>query len=798
MVVFRSLRGKLITATLTVQILVSLLLVWNGERLLEIQLIKQSELRLRELTTLLQASLATPLVQRDYAGAYDILLASQTREGLVYLVLRDTEGRVVARIGWPQDRPLPEAHSAFSAAAVNTASRFDMRIPIAIEGLSFGDLSFGVDLAFMQRARREHLFQTLLIALAGTFASLLVMMILANWLTRDLRRLTRASQALAAGLPYPSIEVRSQDEIGFLARNFEGMATALAQRMTDLEGAGREQRILAENLEEERARLAALLSSVRFGLVFESHDRKVTYINPAFAALWGFGAAHAAPGLALDQLVSAMADNCTDRLPEAQCPLLFATPDAVGEFHLNSGRVVTQTAIPVTASGGAVSGRLWIFEDVTAERQAADRLLFLAERDPLTGLFNRTRFDEELQRLQSRHERDGAVSAALLYCDLDEFKVINDTYGHSSGDEVLKRVAQELRHLVRGGEVLARLGGDEFAILTTRIDRTGAETLARRMLQTVDDLSFEFQGQRHRIGASIGVALFPEHAESVEALVSHADAAMYEAKRGGKNSWRIYSSAGDTSSQAILQMSWNERIDTALEQNLLVPYFQGIYSLKDRVLSYIEVLLRMRDPQAPDTLFMPAQFIVAAERSQRIVAIDRWVVVAALQRLAADAGLRPLAVNLSARSIADPEMAPFIIGQLRERGVKPQRLLLEIKETAAIGNIEAASTFVTAMRQAGCSVCLDEFGTGFSSLAHLKQLDVDILKIDGMFIQSLAQDSSDQMFVRLLIEMARSLGKRTVAEFVENDETIELLESLGADCVQGYQLGRPGPQPPLT
>lgn len=798
MVVFRSLRGKLITATLAVQILVSLLLVWNGQRLVEIQLTKQVELRLRELTTLLQASLVTPLVQRDYAGAYDILQASQTREGLTYLVLRDTDKRIVARVGWPQDLPLPEAHSAFSAPGANVGARFDTRIPIAIDGLSFGDLSFGVDLAFLHRARREHLVQTLLIALAGTTASLLIMMVLANWLTLDLRRLTRASQALAAGRPYPDIKVRSRDEVGFLARNFESMAAALAQRMAEVEDAGREQRLLAENLEEERARLAALLSSVRFGLVFESMERKVTYINPAFAALWGFCASHAAPGLSLDQLVSTMAENCTDHLPDAQQPLLFSAPDTIGEFHLNSGRVVTQTAIPVSGSGGAVSGRLWIFEDVTAERQAADRLLFLAERDPLTGLFNRARLDEELQRLQARHERDGATSSALLYCDLDEFKVINDTYGHSCGDEVLKRVAQELRHLVRGGETLARLGGDEFAILTTRIDRTGAETLARRMLQTVADLSFEFQGQRHKIGASIGVALFPEHANAVEALVSHADAAMYEAKRAGKNSWRLYSPAGDASSLAILQMSWNERIDSALEKNLLVPYFQGIYALGDRSLSHIEVLLRMRDPQAPDALFMPDQFIVAAERSQRIVAIDRWVIVEAIRRLAEDAALRPLAINLSARTVGDPDTASFIAEQLHERNVSPQRLLLEIKETAAIGNIGAASAFITAMRQAGCSVCLDEFGTGFSSLAHLKQLDVDILKIDGMFIQSLAKDGADRMFVRLLIEMARSMGKRTVAEFVESEETIELLESLGADCVQGYQLGRPSPQPPLT
>ena len=428
------------------------------------------------------------------------------------------------------------------------------------------------------------------------------------------------------------------------------------------------------------------------------------------------------------------------------------------------------------------------------QRELAERLLYMAERDPLTGLANRARFEAELERVIGHIQRGPEHYGALLYFDIDEFKTINDTFGHRAGDNVLLHAASAISKLVRSDELLARLGGDEFVILAPGADRAAAQTLAERIVNAVRGLTFDFSGRRLGLTISLGIALFPEHGERGENVVSHADAAMYQAKAGGKNCWRIYRPELDDSEQMLHQLGWNDRIQRALDEQRLVLHFQGVHSTTTGTIAHYEALVRMIDPENPDQLLMPGSFIPAAEKSGRIIDIDRWVIGDAIRTLASANAPRALAINVSARSFDEPGLAALISATLAAFHVEPRRLLIELTETAALANIRDSEQFIHEIRALGCTVCLDDFGVGFSSFAYLKQLSADILKIDGMFIRNLPNDPNDQVFVRAIVEVARGLGKKTVAEFVGDAATLSILRDLGVDYAQGYHLSRPEPE----
>jgi len=439
---------------------------------------------------------------------------------------------------------------------------------------------------------------------------------------------------------------------------------------------------------------------------------------------------------------------------------------------------------------GRFIGYLWIYEDVTRERQTADQLVYLAERDALTGLYNRHRFQQELARTMLETDRH-QMRCAVMFFDLDEFKTINDSYGHSAGDALLIRVAGEIGALVRRNEVLARLGGDEFAILLPGVQGKEAEALAERVVRAVAQIPFRFEGQNLRVTTSLGIAYYPTHAADADDLVARADIAMYQAKDAGKNTWRVFRADNEADTEMRSRLSWGERISNALDKSLFQLHFQGVYRAEDGALSHLEALIRMIDASKPDQLIMPAHFIPLAEKSSRILDIDRWVIREALRMLAENPATPPIAVNLSGRSLSEPSLPQYIGDELRQAGVDPARLIVEITETAAVSDLHDAQRMIEALRQMGCGVCLDDFGVGFSSFAYLKHLHVDTIKIDGIFIRDLSNDPDNQVFVQAMVSVALGLGKSVVAEYVEDGETLALLRKFGVDLVQGYHLDRP-------
>ena len=571
------------------------------------------------------------------------------------------------------------------------------------------------------------------------------------------------------------------------------MELDLQDKVMELQQSEDIQRRLVAQAHQEQARMSSLLSAMNIGILFEDVDNRVIYFNPAFRRIWLIPDTIDLAGRATRDVMGLSA-NVLARPDHFSKHILhvLGTHEVSDTFEIvmADGRVVTQLSYPVRDNDGRFIGRLWIYEDITRERQTAEQLIYLAERDSLTGLYNRHRFQEELARMLADVERRQS-HGALLFFDLDEFKYINDTFGHRAGDSMLIRVAGEVHALVRRNEIISRIGGDEFAVLLPDASEAEAAHLAERIIRAIAQIPFRFEGQNLRLTTSLGIAHYPQHGANAEELVSHADAAMYQAKEAGKNAWRVYRHDLDASREMLRRLSWNERLGNALEKNLLRLHFQGVYHAADGSLAHLEALVRMQDETDAERIIMPGHFILAAEKTGKILDIDRWVIgesVALLKRLPR---LPAIAVNISGRSFDEPTLPRYIADQLSAQGVSPKRLMVELTETSAVSDLHDAQRFIEKLRQTGCRVCLDDFGTGFSSFAYLKHLKADILKIDGLFIRDLPNDHDNQVFVKSIVAVARGMNKITVAEFVEDAETLIMLKAFGVDMVQGYHLDMP-------
>jgi diguanylate cyclase (GGDEF)-like protein len=387
----------------------------------------------------------------------------------------------------------------------------------------------------------------------------------------------------------------------------------------------------------------------------------------------------------------------------------------------------------------------------------------------------------------------------VLAIDLDDFKYINDSLGHSIGDELIVRVGEALRARLRRTDVLARLGGDEFAVVLPRVDERTALAVADELLAAVGEVDLVGLGGRGggKVSASVGVTLFdPGAAVTAEELLVEADIAMYDAKEAGRARAVLYDATEDRQERMLTRMTWADRIRDALDNDGFVLHSQPLMSLAGDPVPRCELLLRM-DCDDRD-LIPPASFLYIAERFDLVQQIDRWVVSRAVEILAEQqrAGREVvLCVNLSAKSVTDVGLPEHVAGELRAHGADGRGLCFEVTETAAVVNIDRARSFARLVADLGCEFALDDFGAGFASFYYLKHLDFDLLKIDGEFVTDLTTSRTNQLVVKAVVDIARGLGKRTIAEFVEDAETLELLREMGVDFAQGFHVARPAPLP---
>jgi diguanylate cyclase (GGDEF)-like protein/PAS domain S-box-containing protein len=557
-----------------------------------------------------------------------------------------------------------------------------------------------------------------------------------------------------------------------------------------------------EALAQEKERAQVTLASIGDGVIRTDAEGRIDYLNPVAERLTGWTAAEALgePVARVFQVI----DEATDRpLPNTveRCLREGRVLEHTGYSLLmrrDGGEfVVRDSAAPIRDRHGRISGSVLVFKDVTQLRGMEREMIFLARHDPLTGLINRREFEKRLQDcLQTA--RDDGRHHTLFYLDLDEFKVVNDTCGHLAGDEMLKQLTALLHTQVRKVDTLARLGGDEFGVLLEDATLEEARELGERMLRAVRQFRFAWQERIFEIGVSIGlVPITPESQDLAEAL-SAADAACYVAKEGGRNRIHEYQPGDSAVAERYGEMQWIHRIHKAFAEHRFCLYRQVIEPLcggRSGEPPMCEIFIRMLEEDG--RISTPAAFIPAAERYHLITSIDRWVVHAAFVTLACGTlshGDRTcFAINLSGQSLGDEFFLDYVLSEVEATGIPPERICFEITETAAVSNLTRAIHFISVLKDLGFRFVLDDFGSGLSSFAYLKDLQVDFLKIDGTFVRDMLESSVQRALVESIHQIGRLMGIQTIAESVENPELLEALREIGVDYAQGYGIGMPEP-----
>lgn len=783
-----TLRRKLIAVCVLVQMAAAALLLFGAMRLLERTLIDQAGNETSQVMALLDQAIAAPLAQRDYAAIQQTLDLVRGDESIVYLVLCDHRGKIVAASGWDPARPLPARDSGGIDLNRADATRH-AAVQIIVAGVPLGQIDFGMSTAKLRAARANFVWRGLFVGVAALLASMGVLAFIAFAITRHLARLALATKRVADGDLDATVPVTTRDEIGLLSASFNSMAQALKVRVAALETSEMQQRLHLRVAREEQSRLTTLLGAMQGGIVFFDANARVIYANASFARIWSIP--ELARGQTLTEIVALLALR-TDPASAAQLNAILSVdngaPADSRELHTLDGRVIVQR-MQLVASVGEGSGCIWFHDDVTLDRQTQRRAQE-ALHDPLTGLLNRRGLYESIQAA-ILHAEAGGTPLSLMFIDLDDFKNANDVGGHRTGDEILLSVSQKLVELVQKSELVARLGGDEFAVLCPGLTADDAGLLAARLVEGVAALRFESASQTLRVGCSVGIASYPSDARTEDELIGCADLAMYEAKHNGKNGWTAYRHDPLRARVESARLDWNARIHHALQSEGFVLHFQSVHRAIDLKVAHYEALVRMIDQDNPTHLISPDLFVPYAERSGKIRQIDRWVFEACINQLSVADPEICIAANLSARSLEDPTFPHFLRAKLHRHNVDPRRLHIELTETSAIGDPVAARVMIDVLRELGCEVHLDDFGSGFSSFAHLKLLNVNAIKIDGAFVRSLRSDASDRLFVASMVAIAHELNKTVIAEHVEDAFTFEALRELGVDLVQGFHFGRP-------
>jgi diguanylate cyclase (GGDEF)-like protein len=772
---------RLLLCVIFIEAVMLTTLVWNSVRLISSSHANVLKYHIDEEATLLANLLAPGLAVNDRAILLDALSLVSTSKNIVYAAVLDASGNLMAAIGTvPPDISPDETYQNARQDGV-----FDAVRRISLTSQKLGTLKIGYSIAYVELLIDQTRLQNTTIAAIALFLSILATLVVGYFMTRSLRKLEEGTKALARDELDYRIDLNSRDEIGDLARSFNKLAHHLALTRADL----------AEEhdaLERQKSHLQTLMDGIDAVIVeTDPLDLRFTYVSQEAQNLLGFPTRvwlepqfienHIYPedlGFFKKQW------NAKNGVP-GTTTIDFRMSHSHG--HLIDIRSIN--TFDYDASGTLICRSLLL--DVTEQKLNERRIVYLAEHDGLTGLYNRSRFQEELDRALDYAERFDQ-QGALMFIDLDQFKYINDTMGHLAGDEYLCTIAKRLAGSLRKIDVLGRLGGDEFGVLLPNTNPEEAERVATHLLQRLFANRAGCPDIDTPVSASIGIVIFPRHGTVPSNLLAIADAAMYSAKDKGRNTYHLHSETDKQITAMHAKLQWEQRIRSALENDLFVLHYQPVLKLDSLTVAHYEVLLRMADGEGG--LILPAAFLDVAERFGMIRDIDRWVLRKAIQVQSESCGTAQpvgLAINLSGRHFGDPQILEWIRYYIQESGADPSMLIFEITETAAVENIAQANQFTNSLHALGCRIALDDFGVGFSSFHYLKHLPVDIIKIDGSFVRNLPHDRFDRVFVQAMSNMARGLGIISTAEFIESEEITPTLLELDVDMGQGFYLAPP-------
>lgn len=768
------------------------LLLFNSVRLLDSSTQTQSQRFQGDVTRLMEAALSARLFERDYSSIKEILekTKSGTDSDVIYVAVFDELGRLYAHVGTLDPHNLPHIDGSFSEAIAT--SIYDIRRDLSLAGKKVGQVQYGVSLANYISTRDSLIAQGALIAAIEISLSILLIFGLGYLLTRHVSKLVSATNEIANGNYTHKIGINSSDEIGELARNFALMTTTIGERIDALE---RSEKALFE--EKEKAQVT--LHSIGDAVITTDVNSIIEYVNPVAEALTGWSCVEA-KGRRLEEVFQIVSERSRRALesPVKAClaqdvTKILAKPALL--IRRNGGEcAIEDSATPIRNRAGIVIGAVLVFHDVSHARKMARQLEYQASHDALTGLVNRPEFERRLRELIGNLAGSGK-SHAVCYLDLDQFKIVNDTCGHIAGDELLRQVAKVLRSCFRETDTLARLGGDEFGVLLRNCPASTILDVTQAVVETIKSYQFEWNGRTFEIGVSVGAVPLDENSSDIASILSAADVACYVAKDRGRGRVYVYRKEDEEQSRRFNELSWISEIRAALSEQRLTLYcqkMQRVHPGQEEEPPHFELLLRMIGRN--DELILPSNFIPVAERFGLVDRLDYWVVGQAIQLLEAlkKQGRRiVLSVNLSGQSIASEEFHKSLITLLEASDIEPGLLCFEVTETAAVQNMKHATHFISDMKSKGCAFLLDDFGSGLSSFGYLKSFDVDFLKIDGSLVRDIAHDRSDAAIVESIQQVGQVLGIKTVAEYVENADVLDVLKRIGVDYAQGYAIHVP-------
>jgi diguanylate cyclase (GGDEF)-like protein/PAS domain S-box-containing protein len=550
---------------------------------------------------------------------------------------------------------------------------------------------------------------------------------------------------------------------------------------------------------EEKERAEVTLQSIGDGVITTDADGVVDYINPVAQDLTGWDMRSARNAAVTDiMMIVNEHTRATVENPVIRClkegRVISLAENSVLITKNGDEVPIQDSAAPIRDRIGNIIGSVMIFHDVSKDSRLFRQLSYQASHDTLTGLINRREFENCLVGALEKTRDNNEQTHALLYLDLDQFKVVNDTFGHTAGDALLRQLSELIQANIRSTDMLARLGGDEFGILLERCSDERAIEVAEDIRGSIEGYRFEWKDSFTTVRCSIGVVIINSENADVASVMSSADVACYSAKDMGRNQVHLYRDSD--ASLRHEEMKWVSRITNAVEEERFELFFQPIIGIGEKNggrRGHYELLLRMRDEKGE--LVGPDQFIPAAERYNLMSTLDRWVVHEALTELADrnDEGEAryTLAINLSGTSLSEDRFLEFVIDELKKQNLPDGAICFEITETAAISNLSRVVHFMQTLKKLGCKFSLDDFGSGLSSFTYLKNLPVDYIKIDGQFIRNVAEDTVDESMVRAISSVGHAMGIETIAERVETKQVLDKLGALGIEFAQGYYIARP-------
>ncbi|MCG6969108.1 MAG: EAL domain-containing protein [Gammaproteobacteria bacterium] len=573
------------------------------------------------------------------------------------------------------------------------------------------------------------------------------------------------------------------------------------------------------SLRNDHKYLEGILTSVGDGVYGVDCEGTITFINPAAKEILGYSKDERIIGQTAHTLLHNYYEDGTPNPPQ-QCMLQKAYQNgdqfrawATSFLHKEGKFIPVECTVYPLTFDDKLHGSVVAFRDVSERRLLLDELRWQATHDPLTKLPNRSYFESQLTQEVKRLQRSSEHSA-LLYIDLDRFKFVNDTASHDVGDKFLIAVGKKLQSRLRAADTLARIGGDEFAIILRNVNPDAAFNAADKFRAVLENYRFNYGAKVYKVSVSIGVANINQQSSSAGEVLANADIACYIAKGKGRNCTHIFESGNDERTAMDIELGWSARLHDALNKNAFELHYQPILPLADidemalpeadELLweqycntshhnpPIYEVLLRL--PDSRGQLVYPDAFMPTAERFNMMPKIDRWVIKEAISTMAelnAAGKSAVFSINISGQTLEQDNLAEYIDAVRREHNVMPGSFIFEITETSAISNLDSANRFIKTLHKLGYKFALDDFGSGFCSFSHLKFLSVDEIKIDGVFVQGMLHDTVDRAIINSIVQIAHSVGKTTVAEFVENADILRLLKESGVDYVQGFYIARP-------